>query len=473
MGTQALKGKRAAIYARISDARDGDTAGVDRQVEDCRDLCAAEGLEVVGTFVDNNRSAYRPGGKRPEYDRLLAAVDGGQVDVIVVYATDRLYRRLTDLEDLTTALNRGSRGVVLVKTVKSGEVDLSTADGVMQAGMLAVVAKHESMKRGERVARAARQRAEQGKFGGGVRRFGYNATMTEVVAEEADAIAWAYRAVADGASIRAVQREWVARGLKGTQGGAIATQHITQVLKRPFNAGLVSFHGELLPGQSQVPPIVDEDLWRTVNAILADPARRTAPMGRPTVTLLAGILTCGVCGAPMYRQNQRDAARQRKVYTCNVGRHVARRCDVMEDGMTALLRAFLVDNAAKLRKPVKRAKSQGQDIAAQADQLRRKLEDLSQLLASGDLDARDYARATKDVRARLEALDAQVIADSARPASAALASAGDVGAAWDDADAETKRAVMKELLESVVVDRVPEKGKPAGMSNVTVKWKDL
>jgi hypothetical protein len=132
-----------------------------------------------------------------------------------------------------------------------------------------------------------------------------------------------------------------------------------------------------------------------------------------------------------------------------------------------------MDNAAKLRKPVKRAKSQGQDIAAQADQLRRKLEDLSQLVATGDLDARDYARATKDVRARLEALDAQVIADSARPASAALASAGDVGAAWDDADAETKRAVMKELLASVVVDRVPEKGKPAGMSNVTVKWKDL
>jgi len=265
-----------------------------------------------------------------------------------------------------------------------------------------VVAKHESMKRGERVARAARQRAEQGKFGGGVRRFGYNATMTDVVPEEADAVAWAYRAVADGASIRAVQREWVARGLTGTQGGKIATQHITQILKRPFNAGLVSFHGELLPGQSQVPPIVDEDLWRTVNAILADPARRTTPMGRPGVTLLAGILTCGVCGAPMYRQNQRDAARQRKVYTCNVGRHVARRCDVMEDAMTALIRAYLVDNAAQLRKPAKRAKSQGHDVAAQADQLRRKLEDLSQLLASGDLDARDYARATKDVRARLK-----------------------------------------------------------------------
>lgn len=473
MGNRTLKGKRAAIYARISDARDGDTAGVDRQVQDCQDLCDAEGLEVVGTFVDNNRSAYRPGGKRPEYDRLLAAVDGGQVDVIVVYATDRLYRRLTDLEDLTSALNRGSRGVVLVKTVKSGEVDLSTADGVMQAGMLAVVAKHESMKRGERVARAARQRAEQGKFGGGLRRFGYNATMTELVPDEADAIAWAYRAVADGATIRSVHREWLARGLKGTQGGQIATQQVTQILKRPVNAGLVSFHGELLPGQSQVPPIVDEDLWRTVNAILADPARRTAPMGRPTVTLLAGILTCGVCGSPMYRQNHSYASNNRKVYTCQAARHVSRSTKVMEPAMDALMRAYLVDNAAKLRKPIKRAKSQGFDAAAEGDKLRRKLEDLSQLLAAGDLDARDYARATKDVRARLEAVDAQVIADSARPASAAIASAGDVGAAWDDADTDTKRSVMKELLDTVVVDPVDIRGKSAGMTGVTVTWKDL
>ena len=34
---------RAAIYARISDARGGDTAGVDRQQEDCLALCAEQG----------------------------------------------------------------------------------------------------------------------------------------------------------------------------------------------------------------------------------------------------------------------------------------------------------------------------------------------------------------------------------------------------------------------------------------------
>lgn len=469
--TPPRKGQRAAIYARISDARDGDTAGVDRQVEDCQELAKRDGLEVVAVYVDNNVSAYRPGGKRPRYDEMLQAVQAGQVDAIVTYATDRLYRRLSDLEQLTTVLRRG-RDVVPVLTVKSGNVDLSTADGVMQAGMLAVVAKHESEKRGERVARAARQRAEQGKFGGGLRRFGYDATMTALEPAEADAIAWAYQAVADGATIRAVQREWTARGLTGTQGGNIATQQVTQVLKRPFNAGLVSYKGELLAGQSQVPAIVDEDLWRVVNAILADPARRTAPMGRPKVTLLAGIMTCGVCGGPMYRQN-RSKAGKGKAYTCQRGRHVVRTAQAMEDGVSGVVRAYLTDNAAKLRKPAKAVKPKANDAAAQADKLRRKLDDLALLLAAGDLEAGDYARATKEVRARLEALDAQVIANSTRPSTGKLVQADDVGKAWDDADTDTKRAVMKELLASVVVERVGSTGTAQGMRGVTVNWKEL
>ena len=49
--TPPRKGQRAAIYARISDARDGDTAGVDRQVEDCQELAKRDGLEVVAVYA--------------------------------------------------------------------------------------------------------------------------------------------------------------------------------------------------------------------------------------------------------------------------------------------------------------------------------------------------------------------------------------------------------------------------------------
>lgn len=463
----ANRKQRAVIYARISDARDGDTAGVDRQVADCRDFIDAHGMTVVEEFIDNNRSAYRPGGKRPAYDAMLRLVSDDLVDVIVCWATDRLYRQLTDLETLTGLLTQHG---VRVRTVKSGDIDLSTADGVMHAGMLAVVAKHESMKRGERVTRAARDRAEQGRFGGGVRRIGYTKGNTDLVPEEADAIAWAYRAVADGASIREVWREWNRRGLKGSQGGRIQPSQITTILRRPLNAGLTAYKGELLAGKSEAPAIIDVDTWRKVNAILADPTRTTAPRGRTTRALMTGLMTCGVCGTKMYR-NRRGRSTSPYIYTCHLARHVARDSKTVDANMTALVREYLVKNAAKLRRPTSSKSTKVDKSAAQAEKLRAKLDDLALLLAAGDLDARDYARATKDVRMRLDALDAQVAASNGRPATAAILRADDIGAAWDALDSDGKRAVMSELFDSIVVDPVGPIGGNAGMDNITVTWR--
>ncbi len=54
--------KRAAIYARISDDRTSDAAGVTRQEQDCRALALSRGWTVVDLFVDNDISAKAPSG---------------------------------------------------------------------------------------------------------------------------------------------------------------------------------------------------------------------------------------------------------------------------------------------------------------------------------------------------------------------------------------------------------------------------
>jgi len=72
------------VYARISDARDGDTEGTERQVALCRAHAETHRMTIVGLYVDNNRSAYKPGGKRPEYDRLLGDLDARMFDAVLV-----------------------------------------------------------------------------------------------------------------------------------------------------------------------------------------------------------------------------------------------------------------------------------------------------------------------------------------------------------------------------------------------------
>ncbi|HEY7859455.1 MAG TPA: recombinase family protein, partial [Candidatus Nanopelagicales bacterium] len=151
---------RAVIYARISsakekkddDARGLVTAGVDRQEADCRALARERGHEVVDVFVDNNVSAYS-GKRRPAFEEMLEAVRAGGVDVVLVYATDRLFRLVSDLERLVTEL-----GEVQISTVRSGEVALATADGKMFARVQGTISQHSSEKLSERVKRAIEAR---------------------------------------------------------------------------------------------------------------------------------------------------------------------------------------------------------------------------------------------------------------------------------------------------------------------------
>lgn len=442
---------RAAIYARISDARDGDTAGVDRQLQDCLAHSERKSYAIVDQFVDNNRSAHKPNGKRPSYDRMMQAVESGDVDVIVVYDTTRLYRQPKDLEALVTRLNAASASV---DALVSGHVDLSTADGRLHARVLGDMAAHESEKRGERVARAARERAERGRFGGGPRRFGYNANCTELVPDEADALRYAYETVAAGGTIRSVWREWQARGLKGPSGGSLPTGQITALLKRPMNAGLKSYKGELLPGDSTIPAIVDVDLWRKVQAILSDPSRTTTSRGRPSKALMAGFMVCGVCGAKVYRHYRGRDRTNRASYACSSNRCTTRSGELVDTFVTELIGEWLAANADKVTRPKAKPKRSKSDPSAQADQLRVKLDDLALLLAAGDLSAKDYARAVKEVRVRLDAVEQQIADEVGMTAVRELSQTDDVRQAWLDLDTERKRGVIAELLGSGVVEQI-------------------
>lgn len=442
---------RAAIYTRISDARDGDTAGVDRQREDCLALCAANGWTVVAVHEDNNVSAMRRK-VRPAYAALLDDVQAGRCDVVVCWATDRLYRQPQDLQALVRAL-----GDVQVATVKSGDVDLSTADGRLVARILGDMSAHESEKRGERVARAASQRAAAGKFGGGKRRFGYTATADALVPVEADALRVAYGEIAAGASLESIVRSWKAQGIVGPEGRKVGAVQIRDYLLRPMNAGLATYKGEEV-GRTDLPTIVDEDTFRTVRAILMDPSRRTT-RGRPPVSLLAPVLRCGVCDGRVgarsrqRRSNSKPTAGKDAVYACREG-HVSRHRERLDDAVGRLLVAYMTEHAEALRRPVLPTTARAaNDATTEAEQLRARLDSLSQLVAVGDLSPADYASAAREIRNRLEAVEHRIVQASGKPFAAAMVASGDVGAAWESATVDVRRAVVRELVARVVLSR--------------------
>ncbi len=120
------------IYARISQDRLKDGAGVERQVADCEALAARLGLRVRETIRDNDRSAYRIKKPRPGWDRVVELAEAGDIDGVVVWHTDRLYRHPMQLEQLAVAIEHTG---LTIHTCTAGEVDLNTPSGRMAARM--------------------------------------------------------------------------------------------------------------------------------------------------------------------------------------------------------------------------------------------------------------------------------------------------------------------------------------------------
>ena len=137
----------AAIYARISNDADGTRAGVERQLADCRKKADDLGWRIGAEYVDNDLSAYT-GKPRPEYQRMMSDLADGLIDAVIVYNIDRLTRRPAELEDFAAALE-----VAKVRDVQfvTGDMDLSTDDGLLMARMLGAFAAKESANIGRRV----------------------------------------------------------------------------------------------------------------------------------------------------------------------------------------------------------------------------------------------------------------------------------------------------------------------------------
>jgi len=417
------------IYARISlDRHDGE--GVGRQLDDCRELATARGWTEHVEYIDNDISAFRAR-RRPEYDRLLADLHAGRLTAVVAYHPDRLYRRMTDLVDFIKAVQAAGADVV---TVRAGDVDLSTATGRMVAKIIGSIAEGESERIGERVSRAKRERAAQGRpAGGGMRPFGLTATRDALVEDEAAELRRSAAAILAGAT-------WVSEvdrlndsGVRSTQGRYWTTGNLRRVLTSPHVAGLRSYRGEVV-GPASWPAILDRGTWELLRAEV-EPRRRT---GRPPTDrhLLTGLLACGVCDRPMWANQTRTGAFN---YQCKgTTTTVARGCGKTSISATKA-EAFVVDEVRGwLRSPTFVAElnawlAYGDESLAGAraelDEIERQQVVLAERWAGGSMPDAAYEAAAAVLAQRYSDTDRKVSGAARR--TAPQVNAADLLVAWD------------------------------------------
>jgi site-specific DNA recombinase len=139
---------RAGVYARLSETYDA-AESVPTQLERGTDHAARRGWTVAATFKDDGFSGFKEI-TREGFGELIAAIEAGLVDVVIVRDVDRLTRNLSDWNDFEKACVRHG---VRLSAYTGGDLDLSTPEGAYYGGMETLRAKRESAVKSARVRR--------------------------------------------------------------------------------------------------------------------------------------------------------------------------------------------------------------------------------------------------------------------------------------------------------------------------------
>lgn len=397
----------AVIYCRISQDRTGAGLGVQRQEADCRELAASMGLSVVATYADNDLSAYstKP---RPAYMDMLKRLAESEVNFVLVWHTDRLHRSPVELENYIDVCAAND---VKTFSVRSGELDLATPSGRVSARMFGTLARYESEHKAERISRKMEELSRQGKWTGGTRPFGWQVEGTKPILDDVEAasIRSTFQAVLKGQSLGSIVRELNAQGLTTSRGKQWGYAQLTQMLKRPRNAGLAEFRGEIV-GPSEFPAIVSEDVYRAVLSILGDPDRRRSQSNKAR-HLLAGIAQCH-CGALVRSATVRGRnGKSYFVYRCpeKGPGHVGKKIEYVDDvvNRSVIAHRILASSMSAGRNQDARGERDG--LEAEAEALRTRLDEAARMAADGVISLGQLATMTEQIRSKQASLEARMI----------------------------------------------------------------
>lgn len=441
----------ASIYCRISRDREGAGLGVGTQEHDCRELAASLGASIVSVHTDNDISAYS-GKPRPGYRALLAEIEAGRIDAVLVWHTDRLHRSPAELEDYIATCEPRS---VRTHTVKSGPIDLATASGLLMARTHGNMARYEVDHARERMQRAKQRTAEAGTWKGGRRPFGYEADGVTIREDEAALIRSAADQVLAGEPIRAIARAWNAAGSTTTTGKPWTLHGPRRVLLRPRNAGLMEHRGEII-GDAQWPALIDAEKWRAVARVLEDPSRRTNTANTAVRWLGSGLYLCAVCDKSVRVDRARDGS---NTYRCRDGSHVTRGREAVDEFVSGVIvRRLRQHDLADLLHV-----SEEVDVRAletKAIELTERKNQLAAMFAEGVVDGAQLSAGTKALDRDLGDVRERISAAYSGSALDGIGSAPDPGAAWLDAPIDRQRLVLDALI---TVTLLPSgRGRPKG-----------
>jgi DNA invertase Pin-like site-specific DNA recombinase len=292
---------RCAIYTRKSseEGLEQDFNSLDAQHEACTAYVASQASEGWSLNAERYDDGGLSGGslERPALQRLIADIEAGRIDIVVVYKVDRLTCSLLDFAKLVETFDRHETSFVSV----TQSFNTTNSMGRLTLNMLLSFAQFEREVTAERIRDKIADSKAKGMWMGGIAPLGYRGEdrTLVIVPKHAALIRQIFERYLGIGTVRLLADALIDEGIcvpnrttatgKRLGGGHFSRGQLYKILSNETYLGRIKHRGRTYDGQHRA--IIDQALWDQVQVALADNTRGAKRGPRRTdESLLAGLL---------------------------------------------------------------------------------------------------------------------------------------------------------------------------------------
>ena len=282
---------RCAVYTRKSseEGLDMEFNSLDAQREACEAFIASQRAEGWVLVRDRYDDAGISGGtlERPALKRLVADIQEGLVDVVVVYKIDRLSRSLVDFTKLVEVFD--ANNVTFVSVTQS--FNTTTSMGRLTLNILLSFAQFEREVIGERIRDKVAASRKRGMWMGGYVPLGYDVRDRKLVVNDAEAalVRRIFQGFVETESCTKLVQVLRAEGATTKLGRPLTKSDVYRILSNRLYLGEAVHKGAAYPGEHDA--IVTQAQWDAVHAVLqVSPRVRVNRTRNTTAPLLRGLI---------------------------------------------------------------------------------------------------------------------------------------------------------------------------------------
>ena len=414
---------RVAFYTRISTDEDHQKYSLGAQKERLEAFCKAQwddDWKLHKVYRDTESGTHM---NRPGLEEMLYDAEAKAFNTLLVFRVDRLSRKVRELAQMVDELTKN--GVTLKSITEP--FDTSNAAGKMMLQMLGVFAEFEHATIVERTKVGMEKKAKGGDWVGGVVPYGYRLDPEKglvVHEEEALIVRKMFKMYTFGQEgVHTICHKLNEAGYRKRSGKKWDKRIILHMIKNPLYVGKLRWREVIYDGNHD--PIVSEVLFERAKDIMR---KRVEDLnGRRfhngDERLLAGIAKCARCASHLVGVSTHKGERKFPYYICSKRWNIKDcdldyvRADLLEAAITQDIKAMFRDEQFMARvwaeanqrlcaeKP-SLEKEIGR-VEAQVAKTQAAMDRYFEAFEAGNLKPELCSEKVRDLRARLEELEAE------------------------------------------------------------------